>query len=44
MQMISSKAKKCRRKFLRYFPKGFRDDKYYDWERGYKWEAHSRVE
>src|SRR3954469_10802281 len=33
---------KCRRKFLRFFPKGFADPKYYDWERGYKWEAHQR--
>ena len=33
---------KCRRKFLRFFPKGFYDDKYIDWERGYKWEAHQR--
>jgi hypothetical protein len=31
---------KCRRKFLRFFPKGFYDEKYVDWERGYKWEAH----
>jgi hypothetical protein len=35
-------ADKCRRKFLRFFPKGFYDDKYIDWERGYKWEAHER--
>ncbi|HEY8832345.1 MAG TPA: hypothetical protein VIM21_07530 [Gemmatimonadaceae bacterium] len=35
---------KCRRKFLRFFPKGFYDDKYIDWERGYKWDAHSRWE
>jgi hypothetical protein len=33
---------KCRRKFLRFFPKGFFDPKYIDWERGYKWEAHER--
>src|SRR5688500_2739273 len=33
---------RCRRKFLRFFPKGFYDDKYVDWERGYKWEAHER--
>jgi hypothetical protein len=33
---------KCRRKFLRFFPKGFYDPKYIDWERGYKWEAHER--
>jgi hypothetical protein len=35
-------AAKCRRKFLRFFPKGFYDPKYIDWERGYKWEAHER--
>src|SRR3954464_2992735 len=37
-------AVKCRRKFLRFFPKGFHDPKYVDWERGYKWEAHQRWE
>jgi hypothetical protein len=37
-------ATKCRRKFLRFFPKGFYDPKYIDWERGYKWEAHKRWE
>jgi predicted nucleotidyltransferase len=36
----SSSAIKAKRKFLRYFPKGYADQKYYDWERGYKWEAH----
>jgi hypothetical protein len=30
----------CRKKFLFYFKKGFATPKYYDWERGYKWEAH----
>ena len=33
---------KCRRKFLRFFPKGFADEKYWHWERGYKWRAHER--
>jgi hypothetical protein len=33
---------RCRRKFLRYFPAGFRDETYIDWERGYKWEAHEQ--
>lgn len=37
---ISVSALRCRRKFLRFFPNGFRDPGYYDWERGYKWEAH----
>jgi hypothetical protein len=35
---------RCRRKFLRFFPGGFQDEKYVDWERGYKWEAHERWE
>ena len=37
-----TRAAKCRRKFLRFFPKGFADDKYWHWERGYKWRAHER--
>ena len=32
----------ARAKFLRYFPKGFRDSLYEDWERGYKWTVHER--
>jgi hypothetical protein len=35
---------RCRRKFLRHFPGGFRDDTYLDWERDYKWETHQRWE
>jgi hypothetical protein len=35
-------ALRCRRKFLRFFPGGFRDEKYVAWERGYKWEAHEQ--
>lgn len=31
---------RCRKKFLYYFPKGFADQKYIDWERDYKWQAH----
>jgi hypothetical protein len=38
----SKQALRCRRKFLRFFPGGFADDTYIDWERGYKWEAHER--
>ena len=38
----SAGAVRCRRKFLRLFPRGFRDETYLDWERGYKWEAHQR--
>jgi hypothetical protein len=37
-----SGAGRCRRKFLRRFPGGFRDETYLDWERDYKWEAHQR--
>jgi hypothetical protein len=33
---------RCRRKFLRFFPGGFRDDTYLDWERDYKWATHKR--
>ncbi|HUQ83145.1 MAG TPA: hypothetical protein VM076_18480 [Gemmatimonadaceae bacterium] len=33
---------RCRRKFLRFFPGGFADETYNDWERGYKWTAHER--
>mgnify|MGYP000206245770 CR=1 FL=1 len=33
---------RCREKFLRFFPKGFEDQKYLAWERGYKWQAHER--
>ena len=31
---------RARRKFLRKFPAGFRDETYLAWERNYKWEAH----
>ncbi len=32
--MKSSAATLCRKKFLRYFKRGFRDETYVDWERG----------
>ena len=35
-------ALRARRKFLRLFPGGFRDETYLDWEREYKWETHER--
>ena len=35
-------ALRCRRKFLRFFPQGFRDETYLAWERDYKWEAHQQ--
>jgi hypothetical protein len=37
-------ALNCRRKFLRFFPRGFYDEKYIKWERGYKWDAHNQWE
>jgi hypothetical protein len=40
----SAGARRCRAKFLRHFPKGFRDETYRDWERDYKWNAHERWE
>lgn len=33
-------ARRCRRKFLGYFPEAFDDPGYLDLERGYKWNAH----
>lgn len=35
---------RCRRKFLRFFPGGFRDETYLEWERDYKHETHRRWE
>jgi hypothetical protein len=35
-----SRIAHCKRKFLRFFPEGFRDETYLDWERGYKLRAH----
>lgn len=40
----SAGADRCRRKFLRFFPGGFRDETYLAWERDYKWETHERWE
>ena len=39
---IGTSALRCRRKFLRFFPGGFADETYLDWERDYKWKAHER--
>jgi hypothetical protein len=33
-------ALRSRRKFLRFFPGGFHDETYLDWERSYKWQVH----
>jgi hypothetical protein len=40
--LASPAALRCRRKFLRYFKRGFRDETYFDWERGYKERAHEQ--
>jgi hypothetical protein len=37
-------AERSRRKFLRFFPKGFRDETYLAWERDYKWDTHQNWE
>jgi hypothetical protein len=37
-------ANRCRRRFLRFFPQGFRDETYLAWERGYKSAAHEQYE
>ena len=39
---LTPAAARCRRKFLKYFPDGYRDETYLDWERDYKWTAHQR--
>jgi hypothetical protein len=37
---LTARARRCRQKFLRFFPAGFRDEKYLAWERNHKWKAH----
>ena len=37
-----SLAVRCRRKFLRFFPCGFRDETYLSWERDYKYRAYEQ--
>jgi hypothetical protein len=39
---LTPAAARCRRKFLRFFPDGYEDETYIDWERDYKWTAHER--
>jgi len=39
---LTPAAARCKRKFLRFFPAGFHDETYIDWERDYKWAAHER--
>src|SRR3954465_6056776 len=43
-QDLSPSARRCRRKFLRFFPEGFADETYLEWERNYKWNAHLQWE
>jgi hypothetical protein len=43
-QSSSSGSVASRRKFLRFFRNGFRDETYLAWERDYKWETHERWE
>jgi hypothetical protein len=38
-EQITPEARRCRRKFLRFFPGGFKDETYLAWERDYKWKA-----
>jgi len=40
--LVTSAAQRCRRRFLRFFPNGFTDSTYLEWERNYKAEAHDR--
>jgi hypothetical protein len=40
----SAGPERCRRRFLKFFPDGFADETYLQWERNYKWEAHERFE
>ena len=41
---VAAPPQRARRKFLRFFPGGFEDPTYRDWERDYKWETHERWE
>ena len=38
----SATQKRARKKFLRFFPGGFYDETYIEWERAYKWNAHKQ--
>ena len=40
--MSTAATRKCRARFLRFFPGAFFDETYLEWERNYKVEAHSR--
>jgi hypothetical protein len=41
---VARKRARCRKHFLYYFPDGYRDETYIDWERDYKWAAHEQWE
>lgn len=41
---MSAPLQRAKRKFLRFFPDGFRDETYLAWERDYKWQAHEEWE
>src|ERR1043165_254864 len=36
----SAALRTAKRRFREFFPRGFADPTYLEWERGYKWEAH----
>lgn len=40
--VTTAAARRCRRRFLRFFPNGFIDETYLEWERNYKADAHDR--
>ena len=40
--LASTAAVRARKKFRRFFPAGFQDETYLEWERGYKWRAHEQ--
>jgi hypothetical protein len=39
---LSREALRCRRKFLQFYPGGYRDPDYVELERSYKWNAHKK--
>jgi hypothetical protein len=43
-EQITPEARRCRRKFLRFFPGGFQDETYLAWERDYKWNTNREWE
>ncbi|HVJ95884.1 MAG TPA: hypothetical protein VNC41_03540 [Acidimicrobiia bacterium] len=42
MARLTPAARRCRRRFLEFFPDGFDDETYRETERAYKWDAHRR--